>query len=60
MSKPPTTQRDDKEAPGTIWTWDRIRPLHKEEYEYWQRHPLPLGWSVIQAPILADKPAAQS
>jgi hypothetical protein len=32
---------------GFIWEWDHLRSCSVGELEYWDRHVLPWGWSVI-------------
>lgn len=35
---------------GTIWRWDRLDCLAVSEWQWWQWHPLPHGWAIIQEP----------
>ena len=35
---------------GVMWVWDHEEVLNWDEYQYWMRHPLPFGWSIILEP----------
>ena len=34
-----------------IWCYDHLRECSIEEWNYWKRHPLPLGWALISEPV---------
>lgn len=40
---------------GTLFEWDHLRALPKDEYEFWMNHPLPMGWSIISPPCKRDE-----
>lgn len=35
-----------------IWKHDHAERLTWYEYHYWQRHSLPLGWTILSPPTL--------
>lgn len=50
----PEYVKDEKEEfgylPGIMSEKYFNRWLTWEEYEYWQKHPLPFGWMILRAP----------
>lgn len=40
---------------GIMWEFDHLRVLEWEEYQYYCRHPLPFGWTIIVEPESPDE-----
>jgi hypothetical protein len=36
--------------PGLIFTERGVREIWPKEYDFWMRHVLPFGWSIVVAP----------